>query len=160
MHAPADGRERPAGAGSTPARAEAERFAQEPQRRHVVARVAGDRRAHPAFAFGSRFADQHGRAGDAGRLQARVARLVEARVDAGRGGRPVAVELRREEFVMVGLVPDREPFDLGAEVAPDGGPETPELRAARPGDEAVVAWLSGRPARNRRGCGEEDLPAE
>src|SRR5204862_7584371 len=52
MHAPADGRERPAGAGSTPARAEAERFAQEPQRRHVVAGVAGDRRAHPVFAFG------------------------------------------------------------------------------------------------------------
>src|SRR2546423_2060892 len=158
MHAPADGRERPAGAGSTPARAEAERFAQEPQRRHVVARVAGDRRAHPAFAFGSRFADQHGGAGDAGRLQARVARLVEAAIDAGRGGRAVAVELRREEFVMVGLVPDREEFDVGAKVAPDGGHEALELRAARPGDEAVVAWVPRPPARNWGGCGEEDLP--
>ena len=73
------------------------------------------------------FAEQHLRVGDPGGLQPRVAGLVEAAVDARRGGRAVGVELRLQEGGVVGLVPDREQRHLRAEVARHRGHEFLEV---------------------------------
>ena len=106
----------PAGARALVVGVQAQRFAQEGQRRDVVQqhlrasrfevdRVVADRR---------RLADQHLRVREPAGLQPRVAGLVEAAVDARRGGRAVRVPLRQQEGGVVGLVPDRVERDLAS----------------------------------------------
>ena len=75
MYRPTPRVELRATAGTVVTRVQAECFAEEQQWADVVPATPSHRRLHVAFAFGSRFADQHVWMSDPGGEQPRVARL-------------------------------------------------------------------------------------
>ncbi len=106
-----------------------------------------------------RLAEQHLRVREAGRDETFVAGLVEAAVDARRGRLAAGAPLRQQEGRVVGLVPDRVDRDLRAELARDGGHEFLEVVLVGTRDVRRLL-VGGRPARHRRGDGQQHGPAE
>ena len=150
-----------AGARFTVLRVQAECFAHECQRRDGVQQRPGFFRANVdgVVAGRRRLAKQHLWMRDSGRLQPRVASLVETAVDAPRDGLAAGAPLRRQVRRLVGLVPDRVERYLRAVVPRDGGHEFLEIE--RVGPVGVGGFVvRGGPARRRRGHGQEHLPAQ